>query len=103
MKITETKLRHVIREELSKLTEQSGDYAIYEVSKPELEQVKQGADPSRFGTEMKDGSISVLENWAHRQRSWTFMPDRNIPYGEGYFVEQGRVEDNYYVIGQNKR
>ena len=79
MKLTEDRLRQIIREEFNEMGGGS-KYAIYEIRAEELPQIKNGERVADFGIKIKDGSIPVLQNWAQRQ-NWMFRPDREVPYG----------------------
>lgn len=103
MKLTETKLRSIIREELSRLTEMGGgeDFTLYEV--PSARGVLDGNDdPKQVGIEIKKmGSPEALRDWA-TQREKAYVPDRKAKYGGGYFEDRHRGESRYYFIDKSR-
>ena len=97
MKLTESKLRGIIREELSRLSEMGGgeSHAVYEVEPHQLNRVENGEHPSGFGIKMKEGDPIVLQNWANRQ-GWAMSPRAGIR--QELFVDRGRGGRKFYVI-----
>lgn len=97
MKLTETKLRSIIQEELNEMGG-GEDYGLYQLTQDEMNKVFAGnGTPSDYGLEIKTmGSPKALTDWANRKQ-WVLKTDPNLVYG-GYFVERGQRGRNYYFI-----
>lgn len=99
MKLTEDRLRRIIREELNEMGGGS-QYAIYEIEPSHLKQFEDGFHPESYGIKMKEGDANVLHNWANRQ-GWSFRPERSFGQ-EGYYVDRQNGDKKFYVIAKNK-
>jgi hypothetical protein len=101
MKLTESKLQNIIREELFRLSEMDGNgsHAVYEIEPEHLPRLKNGEHPRRFGIEMKGGDPAVLKNWANRQ-GWALSPRPEIM--QNLFVDRTRNGRKFYVIDTNQ-